>query len=113
MYPKGGSCKVCGSVAHRAKDCPEEGKNREDRRKPAQTEDVLLGAGDEVAGNVGADEDDFMVARRAGLLEEKGAKKAKKLKRVLVADLGAAAGEGTAVVSAPIAVKAKPKVVKF
>lgn len=58
VYVNGGSCKVCGSVAHRANDCPD------DKREKAAPErfhaNTYLGTG----AGAGADEDDFMVNHR-------------------------------------------------
>ena len=54
---KGGSCKICQSIRHRAQDCPEL-KAREEARAEAQTQEVVL-------GEAGADEDDFILEARA------------------------------------------------
>jgi zinc finger CCHC domain-containing protein 9 len=59
VYVKGGSCKVCGSVQHRANDCPDD--KREKRRKFTDNDDNDIVAD---AGDVGADEDDFMIKAR-------------------------------------------------
>jgi zinc finger CCHC domain-containing protein 9 len=59
VYVKGGSCKVCGSVQHRANDCPDD--KREKRRKYDNNDDDETTI---VAGDVGADEDDFMIKSR-------------------------------------------------
>jgi len=67
----GGCCKVCKSVAHRAKDCPVEAAQKAEERKAgkADKEEVFgaLARGQPVLGTgeaAGADEDDFMAATR-------------------------------------------------
>lgn len=79
IYPNGGSCKVCNSVQHRANDCPDDkwgGGGRADSGILAELEAVpqaKLREGDEellsssaigTGRDVGADEDDFMGAKR-------------------------------------------------
>jgi zinc finger CCHC domain-containing protein 9 len=58
VYVKGGSCKVCGSVQHRANDCPDD--KREKRRRYDNEDNGEV----PVVGDVGADEDDFMIKSR-------------------------------------------------
>lgn len=75
VYVKGGSCKICKSIRHRAQDCPEL-KAREEARVEAQAQEVVL-------GEAGADEDDFMMearakARQAPAVKEKKGKMGKK-----------------------------------
>lgn len=73
VYVNGGSCKVCGSVAHRANDCPDDKRGPKPafaegdgfgydptRRGPAGRRENILGTG----RGAGADEDDFMAASR-------------------------------------------------
>ncbi|KAK4686670.1 zinc finger CCHC domain-containing protein 9, partial [Tremellales sp. Uapishka_1] len=64
IYPNGGSCKVCGSVAHRASDCPDDKRGT---KKEKKSREIVLGTGT----GAGADEDDFMVEKR----EEFGSRK--------------------------------------
>jgi zinc finger CCHC domain-containing protein 9 len=65
VYVNGGACKICGSVKHRAKDCP---------KIRVREEDVVdeLGGGRQGYREAGADEDDWMVRPR-----EDGGKKRK------------------------------------
>ena len=63
IYVNGGSCKLCSSTSHRAKDCPANSAQIGDdvmERPIARRKEVILGNG---AGG-GADEDDFMVNSR-------------------------------------------------
>lgn len=72
VYPNGGSCKVCGSVQHRASDCPEDKRGKKfsdeevgqlqvlERGLSGKSGEWVVGSGD----GVGADEDDFMVVKR-------------------------------------------------
>ena len=65
IYVNGGNCKVCGSTAHRAKDCPDEMKanadaDAQDHARRKGKGEVVLGVG----SGVGADEDDFMAVSR-------------------------------------------------
>lgn len=69
----GGSCKVCGSVKHRANDCPD------DKRPKAEAPPrgaLLLGTG----ARAGADEDDFMVERREQHREQRREKREQQAK---------------------------------
>lgn len=52
VFPKGGECRVCGSINHRAKDCPDEEKEREN--------EILLPTIDNLSG--GVDADDFEIS---------------------------------------------------
>ncbi|EIW69993.1 hypothetical protein M231_02136 [Tremella mesenterica] len=82
VYIKGGACKVCKSVKHRAKDCPEEKARRE-----AQSENITSVV--EVKGKreVGADEDDFIV--EASVMSRLGEKaKRRKMEKKLPAKNG-------------------------
>jgi zinc finger CCHC domain-containing protein 9 len=69
VYVNGGCCKVCKSVAHRARDCPEEARQRAEERG-ADWHDRQRNSGIAPQGTVGtgaragADEDDFMVTSR-------------------------------------------------
>jgi zinc finger CCHC domain-containing protein 9 len=70
IYPNGGSCKVCGSVQHRAQDCPDDKRGgpapavvlteAEEELLKMKDDQVVLGTGREA----GADEDDFMIVKR-------------------------------------------------
>lgn len=62
VYINGGACKICHSVAHRAKDCPTQRPDPEvaDAKRGARRDAIVLGVGE----GAGADEDDFMVTRR-------------------------------------------------
>ncbi|BEI81294.1 hypothetical protein CcaverHIS002_0204540 [Cutaneotrichosporon cavernicola] len=75
VYVNGGACKICHSVAHRAKDCPtqrpEPGFDVKPRGRPA----LVLGTGE----GAGADEDDFMVTRRTATPGEAKGTRAKHL----------------------------------
>ena len=81
IYVNGGSCKVCQSTAHRAKDCPEEAELRrqEAASRPRRGEIVLGSAA--AAGQMGADEDDFMVDSRENMRDMSNGKKKGKGKR--------------------------------
>ncbi|KAL7424131.1 hypothetical protein Q5752_001716 [Cryptotrichosporon argae] len=78
VYVNGGSCKVCGGVSHRAKDCPRLPANErgdthggnahdgDDGDDGGDNQAAPRGRSGEVVGTgraVGADEDDFMVVR--------------------------------------------------
>lgn len=73
VYVNGGACKVCGSVKHRANDCPDD-----KRPKPegALTGKLAIGTGH----GAGADEDDFMVERRIEHREKRREKQQKQQK---------------------------------
>ncbi|KAL1405478.1 hypothetical protein Q8F55_009110 [Vanrija albida] len=104
VYVNGGSCKVCGSVAHRANDCPDD-----KREKPAPERfhaNTYLGTG----AGAGADEDDFMVNHRqfrapAG---QKGRHEAAKNSQRGPAKQPGEEGAFAPAAAAPVA-KAKPK----
>jgi hypothetical protein len=72
VYVKGGSCKVCGSVQHRANDCPDD--KREKRRK---FNDDDAPAAPVNPADVGADEDDFMIKAQAEIKAAAAAARAK------------------------------------
>lgn len=70
---------MCGKVSHRAKDCPDDPRasgNLPARRDAFESESAMVpglvdgAVGD--MGEVGADEDDFMVATRVNLISGKG-----------------------------------------
>lgn len=75
VYPNGGSCKVCGSTAHRASDCPDDKRPKEDTR-PRRGE-IIVGT---ATGNMGADEDDFMLSSRENMKDMRENGKGKKKK---------------------------------
>ncbi|KIR59831.1 zinc knuckle family protein [Cryptococcus bacillisporus CA1873] len=60
VYVNGGACKVCGSTAHRAKDCPDDKREKAPAFEPRKQGEIVLGTGN----GAGADEDDFMVEAR-------------------------------------------------
>lgn len=71
VYVNGGECKICHSVAHRAKDCPTQRPEPEQRERGGPRNAIVLGVGE----GAGADEDDFMVTRRTATPgEAKGSK---------------------------------------
>jgi zinc finger CCHC domain-containing protein 9 len=54
IYVNGGSCRTCGSIKHRATDCPEKNKSKQqDKAEPTEqevamaNEGLLHGQGDE------------------------------------------------------------------
>ncbi|WWC89769.1 uncharacterized protein L201_004695 [Kwoniella dendrophila CBS 6074] len=71
IYVNGGECKVCKSVEHRAKDCPDDPRrqsssyNENDNEEGGKRKrgEIILGVGQ----GAGADEDDFMVESRHSL----------------------------------------------
>lgn len=76
IYVKGGSCKVCGSVKHRASDCPDDKRGKRPEFDEARNEGVpSVGPMD-----VGADEDDFMVQARLDISSKGKEGKGKKRK---------------------------------
>ncbi len=73
VYVNGGACKICHSVAHRAKDCPTQ--RPEEPAKVRGGPALVLGTGE----GAGADEDDFMVTRRTATPGEAKGKRGKHL----------------------------------
>lgn len=74
VYVNGGACKICHSVAHRAKDCPTQ-RPEEAPIKGKGRPGLVLGTGE----GAGADEDDFMVTRRTATPGEAKGMRAKHL----------------------------------
>lgn len=74
VYVNGGDCKICHSVAHRAKDCPTQRLEPEQRERGPRNA-IVLGVGE----GAGADEDDFMVTRRTATPGEAKGSRAKHL----------------------------------
>jgi len=89
VYPNGGSCKVCGSVQHRASDCPDDKRGKKgvavdvaelellERSLSGNAKEMVVGSG----FGVGADEDDFMVVKQK-VLEAERRKKPEQVKKV-------------------------------
>lgn len=75
VYVNGGACKVCGSVKHRANDCPDD--KRPKFEPGAMHGKLAVGTG----ANAGADEDDFMVERRIQHREQRREKAEKAQKK--------------------------------
>ena len=70
VYPKGGSCKECGSVFHYAIDCPEKGKK-----------DILKEGNDDVEESVTIDQ--YLEEEESNVAEEKAKYSTRKKRKVV------------------------------